>query len=408
METAEIRRRWLRYFSSRGHTIVPSHPLVYDDPNLLFVNAGMVPFKPFFLGQESPPYRRATSVQKVLRTLDIEEVGRTTRHATFFQMNGNFSFGDYFKEGAIELAWELVTRPQAEGGYGFDESTLWVTVLHDDDEVDRALAPDRRPERGPDRAPRPEGQLLAHGGARPGRAVQRDLRRPGPPVRPGRRAGGRRGPLPGDLEPGLHAGRPQRGAVQGGLRRPWRAAGQEHRHRDGSGTGRLPAAGGGEPLRDRRRLPGDRAGRGAVRPPLRRRSRGRRADAGDRRSHPQRPDADRRTGSPRPTRPAATCCAGCCAGRSARCGCSASRIRCSPTCWTSPGGGWPCPTPSWTRISPGSGRWPRARRRASGTRWPPVPASWTSRCGTPSGPEARCCPARGRSSCTTPTASRST
>jgi alanyl-tRNA synthetase len=134
METAEIRRRWLRYFSSRGHTIVPSHPLVYDDPNLLFVNAGMVPFKPYFLGQEKPPYERATSVQKVLRTLDIDEVGRTTRHATFFQMNGNFSFGDYFKEGAIELAWELVTRPQPEGGYGFDESKLWVSVYHDDDE----------------------------------------------------------------------------------------------------------------------------------------------------------------------------------------------------------------------------------------------------------------------------------
>jgi alanyl-tRNA synthetase len=134
METAEIRRRWLRFFSSRGHTVVPSAPLLYDDPNLLFVNAGMVPFKPYFLGQETAPYKRATSVQKCVRTLDIEEVGRTTRHGTFFQMNGNFSFGDYFKEGAIELAWELVTRSQADGGYGFDESHLWVTVYHDDDE----------------------------------------------------------------------------------------------------------------------------------------------------------------------------------------------------------------------------------------------------------------------------------
>ena len=132
METAEIRRRWLRFFSSRGHTVVPSAPLLYDDPNLLFVNAGMVPFKPYFLGQETPPYQRATSVQKCVRTQDIEEVGRTTRHGTFFQMNGNFSFGDYFKEGAIELAWELVTRSQADGGYGFDESHLWVTVYHDD------------------------------------------------------------------------------------------------------------------------------------------------------------------------------------------------------------------------------------------------------------------------------------
>jgi alanyl-tRNA synthetase len=137
METAEIRRRWLRYFSTRGHTVVPSAPLLYDDPTLLFVNAGMVPFKPYFTGQETPPYSRATSVQKCVRTLDIDEVGKTTRHATFFQMNGNFSFGDYFKEGAIELAWELVTRPQSDGGYGFDESRLLVSVFHDDDESAR-------------------------------------------------------------------------------------------------------------------------------------------------------------------------------------------------------------------------------------------------------------------------------
>jgi len=134
METAEIRRRFLAHFARRGHTTVPSTSLILDDPNLLFVNAGMVPFKPYFLGQESPPYDRAVSVQKVVRTLDIEEVGKTTRHGTFFQMNGNFSFGDYFKEGAIELAWELVTRPQADGGYGFDESRLLVSVYQDDDE----------------------------------------------------------------------------------------------------------------------------------------------------------------------------------------------------------------------------------------------------------------------------------
>jgi len=134
METAEIRRRWLRYFSTRGHTVVPSAPLLYDDPTLLFVNAGMVPFKPYLLGQETPPYPRATSVQKCVRTLDIEEVGKTSRHGTFFQMNGNFSFGDYFKETAIELAWELITRDQADGGYGLDPSRLWVTVLHNDDE----------------------------------------------------------------------------------------------------------------------------------------------------------------------------------------------------------------------------------------------------------------------------------
>src|SRR3989337_2368127 len=120
METAEIKRRWLPFFGESSHTVVPSASLLLDDPNLLFVNAGMVPFKPYLLGQAEPPWKRATSVQKCVRTLDIEEVGKTTRHNTFFQMNGNFSFGDYFKEGAIELAWQLVNRPQADGGYGFD------------------------------------------------------------------------------------------------------------------------------------------------------------------------------------------------------------------------------------------------------------------------------------------------
>ena len=135
METAEIKRRWLRFFEERGHTVVPSASLLLDDPNLLFVNAGMVPFKPYLLGQQTPPYLRATSVQKCVRTLDIEEVGRTTRHGTFFQMNGNFSFGDYFKEGAIELAWEFVTGSQADGFLGFEPDTVWVTVLEGDDEA---------------------------------------------------------------------------------------------------------------------------------------------------------------------------------------------------------------------------------------------------------------------------------
>jgi alanyl-tRNA synthetase len=117
------------------HTIVPSASLIADDPNLLLVNAGMVPFKPYFLGEVTPPYKRATSVQKCVRTLDIDEVGKTTRHASFFQMCGNFSFGDYFKEGAIALAWELLTRPINDGGYGLPEEKLWVTVYLDDDEA---------------------------------------------------------------------------------------------------------------------------------------------------------------------------------------------------------------------------------------------------------------------------------
>ena len=140
MKSAEIRSRWLSFFESDNslglkHTVVPSASLIADDPNLLLVNAGMVPFKPFFLGEMTPPYTRATSVQKCVRTLDIDEVGKTTRHASFFQMCGNFSFGDYFKEGAIALAWELLTKPINQGGYGFPEEKLWVTVYLDDDEA---------------------------------------------------------------------------------------------------------------------------------------------------------------------------------------------------------------------------------------------------------------------------------
>src|SRR5438034_11751019 len=133
MESAEIVRRFLAYFERNGHTVVPSASLVADDPTLLLVNAGMAPFKPYFLGQQVPPFRRAATAQKCVRTPDIEEVGKTTRHGTFFQMLGNFSFGDYFKEGAIELAWELVTRSQSEGGYGFDEKDLYASVYHEDD-----------------------------------------------------------------------------------------------------------------------------------------------------------------------------------------------------------------------------------------------------------------------------------
>ncbi|MDI9885706.1 alanine--tRNA ligase [Streptomyces sp. HNM0645] len=137
MESAEIRRRWLSFFEERGHTVVPSASLIADDPTLLLVNAGMVPFKPYFLGETKPPAPRATSVQKCVRTPDIEEVGKTTRHGTFFQMCGNFSFGDYFKEGAIKYAWELLTSPQDKGGYGLEPEKLWITVYLDDDEAER-------------------------------------------------------------------------------------------------------------------------------------------------------------------------------------------------------------------------------------------------------------------------------
>jgi alanyl-tRNA synthetase len=135
MQTAEIRRRFLEHFEKRGHTVVPSASLVSPDPSLLFTVAGMVPFIPYLTGREPAPFPRAASVQKCVRTLDIEEVGKTTRHGTFFQMNGNFSFGDYFKEGAIQYAWELITGSVDDGGLGFDPERIWVTVYLDDDEA---------------------------------------------------------------------------------------------------------------------------------------------------------------------------------------------------------------------------------------------------------------------------------
>jgi alanyl-tRNA synthetase len=134
LKTAEIRRRWLDYFASKDHEIVPSASLISEDPTLMFTVAGMVPFIPYMTGLVPAPYKRATSVQKCVRTLDIEEVGKTTRHGTFFQMNGNFSFGDYFKKEAISYAWEFLTSSKDSGGLGLDPELLWVTVYKDDDE----------------------------------------------------------------------------------------------------------------------------------------------------------------------------------------------------------------------------------------------------------------------------------
>ncbi|HEY1915674.1 MAG TPA: alanine--tRNA ligase [Streptosporangiaceae bacterium] len=135
MESAEIARRFLTYFEQRGHTVVPSAPLQSEDPTLLFVVAGMVPFLPYLLGQQTPPYKRAASKQKCLRTLDIERVGTNARSGTFFQMLGSWSFGDYFKKDAIPWAWDLLTKSERDGGFGFPEDRLWVTVYLDDDEA---------------------------------------------------------------------------------------------------------------------------------------------------------------------------------------------------------------------------------------------------------------------------------
>ena len=128
MEAAQLRSIFLDYFAQNGHTVVPSASLIPHDPSLLFTVAGMVPFKPYFLGEEVPAFNRAVSIQKCFRAADIDQIGTTQRHLTFFEMMGNFSFGDYFKEGAIQFAWGLITE-----GFGLDPERLWVTVHTSDD-----------------------------------------------------------------------------------------------------------------------------------------------------------------------------------------------------------------------------------------------------------------------------------
>src|SRR5215470_13388810 len=135
MRSADIRRLFLDFFVARGHRKVPSSSLEpKDDPTLLFTNAGMVQFKRVFLGQERREYTRATTCQKVVRAggkhNDLEQVGHTKRHHTFFEMLGNFSFGDYFKAEAIAFAWELMTKD-----FGLAKSRLKATVFTDDDDA---------------------------------------------------------------------------------------------------------------------------------------------------------------------------------------------------------------------------------------------------------------------------------
>ena len=139
MRTSEIRTRWLDYFEKQGHEICPSVSLVSPEPSILFTIAGMVPFIPYIMGVEPAPWPRAASVQKCIRTNDIDNVGKTTRHGTFFQMNGNFSFGDYFKEGAINFAWDLLTGSRDEGKYGLDGDRFWVTIWDQDEEAFNVL-----------------------------------------------------------------------------------------------------------------------------------------------------------------------------------------------------------------------------------------------------------------------------
>src|ERR687893_758481 len=137
MKAAQIRETFLSFFEERDHLRVPSASLVPPsyDPSVLLTTAGMQPFKPYFRGEEEPPARRVTSAQKVFLTTDIENVGKTARHLTFFEMLGNFSVGDYFKQGASEYAWELSTE-----GFGFDPDRIWISVFGGDDEL--GLGPD--------------------------------------------------------------------------------------------------------------------------------------------------------------------------------------------------------------------------------------------------------------------------
>ena len=232
MQTHEISKRFTRPLHERAGTrCVPSASLILDDPNLLFVNAGMVQFKPYFLGEEPPPYPRATSVQKCVRTGDIDEVGKTTRHNTFFQMAGQLLLRRLLQGRRDRARLEaghrqpvrrrLRLRPRAHLGHR----------LQDRRRGDRAVAQDRRPARRAHPAPRRRGQLLGHGRARSRRSLLGDLLRPRPGVRQGRRPGRRRGPLPGDLEPRLHAGRARRAVPEEGPPADRRAAGEEHRHR---------------------------------------------------------------------------------------------------------------------------------------------------------------------------------
>ena len=207
MQTHEIRKRFLDHFVKAGHTEVPSASVILDDPNLLFVNAGMVQFVPYFLGQRTPPWNRATSIQKCIRTPDIDEVGITTRHNTFFQMAGNFSFGDYFKKGAIEFAWTLLTNPVEQGGYGFDPEKTLGDCLSRRRRSCQPVAGGRRAAARAHPAPRHGRQLLVDGHSRTVRPVVGDLLRPGPGVRRRGRPDRQRGPLHRDLEPRVHAER---------------------------------------------------------------------------------------------------------------------------------------------------------------------------------------------------------
>ena len=308
MTSDEIRERFLSYFEERGHRRLPSAPLVpRNDPSTLLISAGMHPLKPYFLGLDEPPAKRLTTCQKSFRTVDIDNIGRTYRHLTFFEMLGNFSIGDYFKQGAVEyrvgvLARGLRLRPRADLGHGLRGRRRARPRPRRGG--DRGVAVGRRAARA-DRPAGARGQLLAGRPDRPVRSLQRALPRPRARVRLARRAARvRRRALPRVLEPRVHAVRP------GARGRPDAAAGEEHRHRPRPQPARGDHAGHDIGLRDRPDPAARHAGRGAVgahatasrsRPTARCAS-SPTTRAGCRSSSP--------TASCRPTRSAATCCAG--------------------------------------------------------------------------------------------------
>ena len=243
----EIRSNFLRFFAESGHEVVPSSSLVpRNDPTLMFTNAGMVQFKNVFTGVEKRPYVRATTAQKCVRAggkhNDLDNVGYTARHHTFFEMLGNFSFGDYFKDYAIEYAWSLLTRD-----FGLAKERLTVTVYHDDDEAFDLWKTISGPAGGAHHPDRDERQFLGDGRHRPVRPMLRDFLRPRRPYpgRTARLARRRRRPVHRDLESRLHA---VRGAAGRRARQSAEALG---RHRHGSRAHRRGAAGGARQLRHR-------------------------------------------------------------------------------------------------------------------------------------------------------------